>query len=119
MAMFVQSCLQMDCLASSPGLVAPPKSVQANFAPSSTDALPLRNNTCLQRYLGTPVRWHEVRMGLLFTSATVAAKTPVPSSSTAGVCLSPQKHDKAGKRNFPLTQEIEQVSANSFHFRNR
>lgn len=60
----------------------------------------------LLRYLWTPARGHKVWTGLLFTSTAMAAKTPVPSMRTVGICKGPGKHDKAGRRNFPLTQEI-------------
>lgn len=43
-AMFVQSRLQTNCLASSLALVALQKSVHAKFTPSSTDVAPLKNN---------------------------------------------------------------------------
>lgn len=58
------------------------------------------NTTCLLRYFETPVKQREVGPGLLFTS------NPVPSTTTVGVCQGPGKHNQAGRRNFPLTQEI-------------
>lgn len=55
----------------------------------------------------TPAKWHEVGLGLLFTSTVEAAEAPVPSPTTkTGVCRGPGKRNKAGRRNFPLTQEI-------------
>lgn len=103
-AMFVQSSIN-ELFGQHPRPCSSPKGVRANFVPSSTDATPL-NNTCLLRYLRTTAMWHKVRLGLLFTSTTVAAKTPVPSTATVGVCQSPGKHNKTGRRNVLLTQEI-------------
>lgn len=57
--------IQSDCLASSPVASESSKKVSLpDSAPSSTDATPQENNTCLRRYLGAPVSWHKVGMGL-------------------------------------------------------
>lgn len=71
----------------------PPTRVHAKFAPSSADATPLKHNALAEIFRDT-------EPGLLFTSI------PVSSATTAGVCQGPGKHNEAGRRNFPLTQEI-------------
>lgn len=82
--------------------------VRANLAPSSARRHTSETTTCTSlRRSETPAKWHEVGLGLLFTSTVEAAEAPVPPPTTkAGVCRGPGKHGKAGRRNFPLTQEI-------------
>lgn len=85
--------------ASGPGLVALQQESTANLRRPPPTPHPW-NTTRLLRYLETPVKQCDVGPGLLFTSI------PVLSATTAGVCQGPGKHNEAGRRNFPLTQEI-------------
>lgn len=74
------------------------KSVHAKFTPSSTDATPLKKHVC--RDISGPGK------GCCLPLPVWAQKILVSSTATVSGCQGPGKHDKAGRRNFPLTQEI-------------
>lgn len=104
-AMFVQSRSQTDCLASSPGLVALQQvSAPILLLPPPTPHL-WKNNTLAETFRDTS----EVargRAGVVVDLRRRGRKDPGRSAAAVGVCQGPGKHNKAGRRNFPLTLEI-------------